>query len=85
MTTADVIGGLIGEIASLQDESVRVCKPLQDRLEKTRQLLEDAMVEADTIESIRDYTLESDGATIGICPIRYSIFCCASSHAFPTN
>ena len=52
MVTSDVIGGLIGEIASLQEESARVCKPLQDRLEKTRQLLKDAMVEADTIESI---------------------------------
>ena len=85
MVTSDLIGGLIGEAAALQEEATKVCKPLQNRLEKTRQLLEDAMVEADTIESIRDYTLESDGATIGICPIRYSIFCCASSHAFPTN
>ena len=54
MTTAgtDVISSLIREVASLQEESKRLCKPIQDRMEKARQLLKDAMTEADTIDAI---------------------------------
>jgi hypothetical protein len=50
--STDVIAALIQEVAALTEESERLCKPLQGRLEKVRSLLKDAMADADTLEAI---------------------------------
>ena len=50
--TTDIIPVLIQECASLTEESERLCKPLQARLEKARSLLKDALTEAGLLEAI---------------------------------
>lgn len=51
-TGTDVLSALIRDIAALDEEIARVAKPLTDRRDKARQLLKDAMTDADVIEHI---------------------------------
>ena len=50
--STDIIATLIQEVAALQEELERSCKPLQTRLEKARSLLKDALTEAGLLEAI---------------------------------
>ena len=50
--STDIIATLIQEVVALSEESERLCKPLQGRLEKARSLLKDALTEAGTLEAI---------------------------------
>jgi len=51
-TGTDVIAALIHELLELDAEYERVAKPLDDRRRKQREMLRDAMIEADVIEAI---------------------------------
>ena len=50
--SADILSALIRDIVSLDAEIARVAKPLTDRRDKARQLLKDAMTDADVIDHI---------------------------------
>jgi hypothetical protein len=51
-TGTDVIAALIQGLLEIDAEYERVAKPLDDRRKKQREMLRDAMIEADKIEAI---------------------------------
>ena len=51
-TGTDVIAVLIRNLVEIDEEYERVAKPLEDRRKKQREMLRDAMIEAEKIEAI---------------------------------
>lgn len=51
-TGTDVIATLIQNLVAIDEEYERVAKPLEERRKRQREILRDAMIEADTIEVI---------------------------------